>query len=423
MSYLTHLRCHRCGTEYPPDPLFFGCPTCPPDRPSNLYCVYDYEAIARVWDPANVVNREPSLWRYPEFLPVDLEHKVSLGEGMTPLLHLPTLGARLGLERLYLKDESQNPTWSFKDRMASVGAAVARSMGRTVLTAASSGNGGAAVAAYAARAGLRSIILTTPAFPLPMRVLMQVYGAMVLATESAPDRWKLVRLGVEEQGWFPIQNFLNPPIGANPYAQEGCKSLGFEICEQLGWKAPDAVIFPVTTGDTLVGTWRACLELEALRTIDHVPRMVAAEVFGPLERALDQDLDQTEPMPGRPSVAFSAAATDSAFQSLKAIRASGGRAATVGDDDAIMDMQLLLAEDEGIYAEAAAVMPLLAARALLADGGLAGDECVVVVSTSGGMKDPASTEPYLPDIPLIEPTREALDAALREAYGYTLLPT
>lgn len=423
MSYLTHLKCHRCGEEYPPGPYFSGCPSCPPDRPSNLYCVYDYEAVARVWDPRRLRDREPSLWRYIELLPVDAEHKVTLGEGMTPLIHLERLGARLGLDRLYLKDESQNPTWSFKDRMASVGASMARAMGRTVLTAASSGNGGAAVAAYAARAGMKAIILTTPQFPMPMRVFMQAYGSMVLATESTPDRWKLVRLGVERDGWFPIQNFQNPPIGANPYAQEGCKALGFEICEQLGWDAPAAIVFPITTGDTLVGTWRGCTELKLLGTIDRIPRMFAAEVFGPLKRALDDGLDQTVPMPTRPSVAFSAASSDSAYQSLRAVRESGGDSVVVGDDDAIIEMQLQLAQDEGIYAEAAAVMPLLATQRLVEAGTLSREMPVVVVSTSGGMKDPATTGEHLQSIPLIEPTVEALTTGLRDHYGYDFRPS
>jgi threonine synthase len=245
MSYLKHLECFRCGRTYPPERMFFGCPACTGDAASNLFCVYDYEAIGRAWSPAVVTKRPTNMWRYKEFFPVDDEHQVSLGEGMTPLLHAPRLGRRLGLDRLYIKDESRNPTWSFKDRMGSVGASKAVEFGCRVLTAASSGNGGAATAAYAARAGLKSIIFTTQNFPLPMRALMQTYGSMVVATPTIEDRWKMVRLGVERFDWFPIQNFLVPAIGANPYAQEGCKALGYETCEQLGWKAPDVMIFPI----------------------------------------------------------------------------------------------------------------------------------------------------------------------------------
>jgi threonine synthase len=273
--------------------------------------------------------------------------------------------------------------------------------GATALTAASSGNGGAAVAAYAARAGLAAIIVTTPSFPLTMRVFMQVYGAYVLATDSAPDRWKLVRHGVENHGWVPIQNFHNPPIGANPYAQEGCKAMGLEIAEQLEWRSPDAIIFPVTSGDTLAGTWRAFLELVELGTVTRMPRLVAAEVFGSLRRAIEQGLDATVQVPTRPSVAVSAAT-----------------AVETGDDEEILQMQAQLAEDEGIFAEAAAVLPLVAASRLRAEAWLAPDDVVVVVSTSGGLKDPEVAQHRLPEIPVIEPVPEAMAATLREVYGF-----
>jgi threonine synthase len=398
--------------------MYVGCPACAPNAPSNVHCVYDMERVAASWNPALLASREPTLWRYWELLPIEPEHRISLGEGLTPLVHLRRLGERLGVSSLYLKDESQNPTWSFKDRMASVGASVAVAAGPTALPAPSSGTAGAAVAAYAARAGLAAIIVTTPSFPLTMRVFMQVYGAYVLATDSAPDRWKLVRHGVENHGWVPIQNFHNPPIGANPYAQEGCKAMGLEIAEQLEWRSPDAIIFPVTSGDTLAGTWRAFLELVELGTVTRMPRLVAAEVFGSLRRAIEQGLDATVQVPTRPSVAVSAASANSAYQSLVAIRASGGTAVETGDDEEILQMQAQLAEDEGIFAEAAAVLPLVAASRLRAEAWLAPDDVVVVVSTSGGLKDPEVAQHRLPEIPVIEPVPEAMAATLREVYGF-----
>ncbi len=208
MSLLKHLECLRCGSTYPPEKYFFGCPSCTGEKVSNLACVYglragraDLEqgspgpapchAMALQWSCSRSTRVRWSAWR-----------------GMTPLLHVPRLGKRLGLDKLYVKDESQNPTWSFKDRMASVGASKALEFGCDVLTAASSGNGGAATAAYAARAGLKSIIFTTQSFPLTMRVLMQTYGAMVVATPTMEDRWKMVPPGRGAAWLFPIQNFL-----------------------------------------------------------------------------------------------------------------------------------------------------------------------------------------------------------------------
>lgn len=419
MSYLTHLECFRCGEGYSAERNFWGCPSCKGELASNLYCVYDYEAIRKVWNPSVVEKREASLWRYREFMPVDEESIVTLGEGMTPLLKLPRLGKRLGLNNLYVKDESQNPTWSFKDRMGSVGASRAKELGCEVLTAASSGNGGAATAAYAARAGLKSIIFTTPSFPLNMRVLMQTYGSMVVATPTIQDRWTLVRLGVQELGWFPIQNFLVPFIGANPYAQEGCKALGFETCEQLGWKAPDVMLFPIGSGDTLTGAWRGCTELYNLGYIDKVPKVVGAEVFGALTQAFERGLDWVEEVPYGKTVAVSTGTPSSAYQSMKAVRESGGWALRTEDPE-IMAMQLALAEDEGLYSEASSVVPLVGAKKLLDRGDIDADAVVVVVLTSSGLKDPEVTQPYLKDIPLTEPTREGLVETLKATYDYTL---
>ena len=414
MSYLLHLECFRCRRQYPPGRLFQGCPACGPDRPSNVYCVYDYGRLAGVFGPGKLDGRPLTMWRYRELLPVADGPAVTLDEGMTPLVPCPRLGARYGLRRLYVKDESRNPTWSFKDRMAAVAATKARELGATVLTIGSTGNAGAATAAYAARAGLRAVILTTPNVPAAMRPFMQAYGATVVAVPTLADRWTLVREGVERHGWFPVQNFVTPPVGANPYSLDGAKTVGFELCEQLGWRAPDVVVAPVSYGDLPVATWRAFLELRALGLVDRVPRMMAAEVFGPVANALARDLDHTEPMPGGRSVATSAAATNSAYQSLRMVRDTGGVALTATDDE-IMGAQLELAETEGIWAEPAAALPLAVARKLAAQGIVAPDEVVVAVVTSTGLKDPEATAARLPEIPLIEPTFAALQRVLDKA--------
>src|SRR2546428_5926970 len=255
MSYLTGFRCHRCGHLYPPGRHFLGCPACAGDRPSNVIAEYDYEAIAKVFTRETLDHRPSTMWRYARFLAVEEEHIVSISEGYTPLVGCPNLGRKLGLSSLYVKDESRNPTWSFKDRMASAGVSSAVALGCGVITAASSGNGGAAAAAYAARAGLDAVIVTTPQFPLTMRTLMQSYGAKVVATKTMRERWTIVRLGVEKYGWFPTQNFLDPPIGANPYALEGCKTMGYEICEQLEWRHPADASSPEGSRDPKVRRW------------------------------------------------------------------------------------------------------------------------------------------------------------------------
>ncbi len=413
-SFLRGLRCFRCGATYPPGPLWGGCPACAAaGKPSNLHCVYDYPAVARALDRAELARRPANIWRYRELLPVAAEHAVTLDEGMTPLIHAERLGRQYGLDHLYLKDESRNPTWSFKDRLAAVGAAKARELGAGMLAVASSGNAGAATAAYAARAGLDAYLFTTEQFPATMRAFMQAYGAKVFAVPTAADRLTMVRRGVEERGWVPIQNYVVPPVGAPAYMLDGAKTVGFELAEQFGWQVPDVVVAPTSNGDLPVGVWRAFVELGELGWVDRVPRMVAAEVYGALANALARGLDHTEPMPSWPTVAFSAGNPVSAYQSLRMLRETGGSALGASEDE-IMAAQLLLARTEGLWAEAASALTLAVIAKLAAAGAIRRDEVVVALITSGGLKDPDATLRYVPPIPLIEPTFEALERALHE---------
>jgi threonine synthase len=396
--------------------MFTGCPACAGTKPSNLFCVYDYDAIGRAFDPTCLGERPASLWRYREFLPS--EHQVSLGEGMTPLIRCDRLGAVLGLNNLYVKDDSRNPTWSFKDRMASVGASMALDFGARVLTAASSGNAGAATAAYAARAGLQAVVFTALKFPLTMRMFMQAYGAKIMATPTAPDRSTMVLEGVADHDWFPIQTMMQPPIGACVYSIEGNKTFAYELCEQLDWRPPDVVVAPCSGGDSLAGAWRGFNEWRQLGYIDKVPRMVAAETYGILRRALESGADQTEAVVDPPpSVAISCATTNSSYQCLRTLQDSHGASMDASNDE-IVAMQLLLASTEGIWAEATAALGLAAVKKLRDHGDIGADEVVVAWITSGGLKDPAVMEPYLPDIPLIEPVWDSFRAAARQTYGW-----
>lgn len=420
MSYAHSQQCIRCETVYPFQPMFYGCPKCYDSKPSNVRTVYDYEAIARSFSPEKLESRAPNMWRYWEFLPADPENIVTIDEGFTPLVHCKNMGRKLGMSQLYVKDESRNPTWSFKDRMASATASMARQYGARVLTAASSGNGGAAAAAYAARAGMDAIILTTMQMPATMRTLMQAYGARLLATETMAGRWTVVNKGVKDYGWFPVQNFNNPSTGANSFAVDGCKTLGYETCEQLGWRLPDVVICPTGSGDTFTGMWYAFQEWQKMGYVTgRLPRMVAAEVFGPLENALAQGLDHTVAMPTGPTVGISVGVANSAYQSLRTLWQSQGIAMRANDEE-MLQAQMDLAATEGIYVEASAALSLAVARKLREQGQIAEDDVVVVLSTSGGLKDPEVTQRMLPDIPVIEPTEEALREALKRVYDTEL---
>lgn len=419
MSNLIALKCLRCQRRYPPGRMFFGCPHCQGRKSSNLQGVYDYEAIGQTFDREQLCERELTLWRYREFLPVSGAYEVSVAEGMTPLIHCQRLGQLIDVPNLFVKDESRNATWSFKDRLASVAVSKALEFGAPAITTSSSGNGGAATAAYAAKAGLPCVVFTTTQFPQTMRTLMQVYGAMLVTVPTVEDRWRMVEQCVRKLDWYPVQGFLNPPIGSNPYGIDGLKTIAYEVCEQLRWRAPDVFVVPVTVGDALVGPWKGFNEFRELGYVDSVPRMVAAEVFGPLKNALEKGLDYVEKVPSGPTVAVSAGSSNSTYQSLKTVRDSGGMALTVNDEETLR-MQLQLAETEGIYAEAASVLPLAAIKKMRERGAIEREEVAVALLTSSGLKDPAVSTALLPEAPTIEPALASLQQVLKQTYDFHL---
>jgi threonine synthase len=336
---------------------------------------------------------------------------VSLGEGNTPLLHLERTGARLGLARLYLKDETRNPTWSYKDRLAAVAITKALGDGADTVVVATTGNHGAAVAAYAAAAGIRCVALTLASVPLTMKVLMQAYGAEVVAVEHPKDRWLLMRLAVEEWGWVPLSGLVDPPIGSNPFGIDGYKSIAYELYEHLGG-VPDVVVVPTAYGDGLTGIFRGFSDLVTLGLSGSMPRMVVAEPLGPFSATLIDDSEVPATTESRPSVAFSVAGNVATYQGVRVLRETNGEAVVVGEDTEIMRSQLMLAADEGLYLEASSVIAVQAAERLATNHLIGEDEVIVAIGTSTGLKDVATTAARLDEVPLIEPTLPALQALI-----------
>jgi threonine synthase len=411
------LRCIRCGAEYSEQRLFKGCPAClAQGHPANVVVEYDLASVRRSLDPKRLEGRPLSMWRYHELLPVEPEQAVTLGEGMTPLVPVPRLARKLGLGELYVKNETQNPTWSFKDRLASAAVSAARGLGMRVITGSSSGNAGAATAAYAARAGLPCVMFTTQQFPLAMKVQMAIYGTKLVAVPTIQDRWRMVEACVDQLGWFPVTVFVYPLVGSSPYGIDGYKTMAFEILEQLG-RVPDDVVYPVGAGDAFSGGWQGFRQWRELGFVDRVPRMVAAEVFGPLQHALDEKLDRVEEVPWGPTVGISVGLNTSALQGLNVLRESDGLAARASDDE-MMAMQRELAASEGIYAEASSVLSLAVVKRLVDDGKLDPHRTIVAVLTSSGLKDPETTQRHLPEIQVAEPTLEGLARFLQDVYGF-----
>ena len=409
--YLGSLACPRCHRSYSESAAFTLCPDCDAaGQHVNPMPVYDLRRLGADWQ---LDRTQPGLYGYRDLLPLPSGAQlVSLGEGGTPLLPVHRLGARLGLEEVYLKDESRSPTWSYKDRLAAVAVTQARAVGAEVVIVSSTGNHGAAAAAYAAAAGLRCIVLTLESVPLTMKVLMQSYGAHVVALRNGPERWSVMREARSKHGWVPLSGFVNPPAGSNPFGVDGYKTIAYEIVDSLG-RAPDIVVTPVAYGDGITGLHRGFRDLHELGRISAVPRLVAAEVFGPYSCAVERgEPGRASTVAAGRSAAFSIATPVPAFQGWQALTESGGTAAAVPDDDAILGAQADLARLEGIFLEASAAITVACLPVLLARGAIRRDESVVCVGTSTGLKDIATTASRLPPVATIEPTLAALERTL-----------
>ena len=364
-----------------------------------------------------LASQPGGVWRFAPLLP-DIGAAVTMGEGDTPLVRLARLESELGLAGLWLKDESQNPTWSFKDRLCSVAVSVAASHGAPGIVAASTGNHGASTAAYAARAGLPCIIFATPTAPPTILTLMQAYGAMVVIVPTSEDRWRMVGACVEGWGWFSTTNSILPPVGSTPYGLEGYKTIAYEVAAALDWEIPDVFIIPVSNGDGLIGIWRGFQDLLAVGAIDRLPRLVAAEPYPAYSEALLVSPSRLITVPRSQSIAFNVGTGAPTYQGLAALRESGGEAVVV-DDGAALAMQRRVAGREGMYAEVSSVISVAAAEQLTATGRLARDARVVCLSTSSGLKDPGVTAKTMPPAPTIEPDLSALGHALTETYGFS----
>ncbi|MGH2655913.1 MAG: pyridoxal-phosphate dependent enzyme [Actinomycetota bacterium] len=385
-STLVGLACLRCGRSPEGGHPATGCARCAGEgAPASLTTVYDLEAAARTLTPQALAQRPPGPLRYRELLPVEAEEAVALGEGGTPLLSARRLAEELGVREVWIKDESRNPTWSFKDRAASIAASIARRERAAGLVVSSTGNAAAATAAYSRVAGLPAVVLFAMGVDPVMAGMVHGFGLPVLATPTKKDRWVLMRHGVEELGLFPNSNFADPPVGVDPRVVDGYKAMGLEIWEQLGHRAPDAVYLPVGYGDGLFGAYKAFRELGTMGLAE-VPRFSGGEVYGSLSAALGGSGERVDAVPvDRPTVASSIATAQSTYQALHAVRSSGGAVRQVSEEE-IVEAQRLLVAAEGLFVEASSAAGLAALRADVADGAVSGDAEVVVVSTSAGVK-------------------------------------
>jgi threonine synthase len=381
-STLSHLECGFCGATYTADRLYNLCPSC--TKP--LLARYDLERAAQTLTKGALPTRRPSLWRYAEVLPVqDLDAAIDLGEGWTPLIKAGRLGAQIGLPALLIKDESLNPTGSFKARGLSLAVNRARELGAKALAIPSAGNAAGAMSAYAAAAGLPAHVFMPADVPLPFRAECAALGAKVtLVNGLINDCGVRVREGAAAHGWFDVSTLREP------YRIEGKKTMGYELAEQLGWRLPDVIIYPTGGGTGLIGMWKAFDELEQMGFIDsRRPRMVSVQAEGcaPIVRAFQQGEEHAPLWEGAHTIAdglrVPVAVGD--FLMLRAIRASGGTALTVSDSQ-MLEATMQLGAATGIFAAPEGGACLAALEQLLGSGWVRPNEQVVLFNTGSGLK-------------------------------------
>jgi threonine synthase len=383
MSYFTHLECSvPCGA-----------PPYDPHRPQHLCSCgapllarYDLEA-ARAWDRASLNGRDASMWRYRELLPLfDHESPVTLGEGWTPLIHAGRLGSDLGMERLFVKDESLNPTNSFKARGLSAAVTRARHLGAKTLAVPSAGNAANAMAAYAAAAGLDAKVFMPKDVKIPFIRECELYGAEVhLVDGLITDAGRIAAERGAPLGWYDVSTLKEP------YRIEGKKTMAYELGEQMDWTFPDWIIYPTGGGTGMVGMWKAFDELEQIgwKSSAARPRMVSvqAEHCAPIVRAFNEGRERSEMWPNARTIADGLRVPKAIgdFLVLRAIRESGGTALTVTDAEMVQGMRDL-GSREGISAAPEGGAALHAVRALLKAGSMKPTDTVVVFNTGGALK-------------------------------------
>ena len=385
MSTLTHLECSAaCGAPpLDPEQVRHLC-TCG----APLLARYDLAAAANRWTRESLRDRPPTMWRYREALPpADGAGPVTLGEGFTPLAHAGRLGAAMGMAQLYIKDESDNPTNSFKARGMSAAVTVARRLGATTVSVPSAGNAANAAAAYAANAGLSAKVFMPRDVKTPFIRECELYGAEVTLVDGLiTDAGRAAAEAGTPRGWYDVSTLKEP------YRIEGKKTMAYEIAEQFGWEWPDWMIYPTGGGTGIVGMWKACAELEALGWMPagtRRPRMVSVQAEGcaPIVRAFRDGDERATPWEDARTSADGLRVPRAIgdFLILRALRESGGTAVAVSDADMIAAMREIGAA-EGISAAPEGGATLVALRALLDRGTIAPADRVVLFNTGGALK-------------------------------------
>lgn len=406
----TTLRCRECGALYPADPIYV-CERCF----GPLEVVYDYDALAGQPLRTIFASGPRSIWRYGPLLPVERVPEIDLQPGWSPLLPANRLGRELGLRRLYIKNDSINPTWSFKDRVVGIAVAAARQFGFEVIACASTGNLANAVAAHAARAGLRACVFIPKGLERGKVIATGAYGPTIVEVEGNYDEVnRLCAEIAEEHRWA----FVN--VNLRPYYSEGGKTLGFEVAEQLDWQAPDHIVVPVASGSLLVKIHKGLHELRRTGVIPGVStRVHGAQAAGcaPVAAAFAEGTDEIHPVkPNTIARSLAIGTPADGRYVLRIARETGGQVLAVTDEE-IVDAIRLLAQTEGIFTETAGGVTIGVLRALAEQGAFRPDDLIVAYVTGMGLKTLEAVEDHLTQPIAIKPTLRDFERSVLELVG------
>ncbi len=405
MSFVTGLKCRECGRSYPIEPTHI-CEFCF----GPLEVEYDYEKIRANVSREKIAAGPPTIWRYRDFLPVEGDRIVDIGAGYTPLIKSNNLAKALGLDNLYLKNDCVNPSYSFKDRVVSVACTKALEFGFDTLSCASTGNLACAVAAHAARAGMKACVFIPADLEQGKILGAAIYAPLLVAVDGNYDEVnRLCSEVADEFGWA----FVN--INIRPYYSEGSKTLAYEVAEQLGWRAPDHVIVPIASGSMFTKIWKGYNELAKVGLIDGVPTVMnGAQALGcsPIVTAFNDG--HTHAKPVRPNTIAKSLAIGNpadAVYVLRILRETGGSADVATDEEVVNGIKLLAAT-EGIFAETAGGVTVAVLKKMAQDGRIPRDALTVAYITGNGLKTQEAVIGHIAQPMRIKPTLEAFEEAL-----------
>jgi threonine synthase len=401
------LQCRECGELYPAEAIHV-CEMCF----GPLEVAYDYDVIGNRVSRESIAAGPKSLWRYKAMLPIEGDRYVDTQAGFTPLVPATNLGKALGLRNVYVKNDTVNPTFSFKDRPVSIASSKALELGFDTLACASTGNLAGSVAAHAAKAGMRGVVFI-PADLEPSKISGALaYSPTLVAVDGNYDDVNRVCSEIADRYRWAFVN-----INMRPYYSEGSKSLAYEVAEQLGWRLPDRAIVPIASGSLFTKVWKGFQELGRLGLVDAgatLPKMVGAQALGcsPVVTAWDADTLEVEPVKPN-TIAKSLAIGNPAdgYYSLKIMKQSGGVATSVTDEEIVEGMKLL-ARTEGIFAETAGGVTVAVLKKLAEGGQVDPDELIVVYVTGNGLKTQEALAGQLNDPVYVRASIASVEEAL-----------